>query len=63
MRFQIVTFDTDLVHEMAVRASQQYRSVGVTMLLGPQIDLASNTIWFRTSGTYSQNCYFAKDSE
>ena len=43
------TFDTDLVHEMAVRASQQYRSVGVTMLLGPQIDLASNTCLLYTS--------------
>ena len=49
------TFDTDLVHEMGVRAAEQYRAVGVTMLLGPQIDLASNTIWFRTSGTYSED--------
>ena len=55
------TFDTDLVHEMAVRASEQYRSVGVTMLLGPQIDLASNTIWFRTSGTYSEDPALNRD--
>lgn len=55
------TFDADLVHEMAVRASQQYRSVGVTMLLGPQIDLASNTIWFRTSGTYSEDPALNRD--
>lgn len=55
------TFDTDLVHEMGVRAAEQYRAVGVTMLLGPQIDLASNTIWFRTSGTYSEDPALNRD--
>ena len=55
------TFDTELVHELAVEASKQYRAVGVTMLLGPQIDLASNTIWFRTSGTYSEDPALNRD--
>ncbi|MBC5738532.1 glycoside hydrolase family 3 N-terminal domain-containing protein [Lawsonibacter faecis] len=55
------TFDTELVHEMAVKASEQYRAVGVTMLLGPQIDLASNAIWFRTSGTYSEDPALNRD--
>lgn len=55
------TMDTELVHEMGVQASKQYRAVGVTMLLGPQIDLASNTIWFRTSGTYSEDPALNRD--
>ena len=55
------TFDAELVHKMAVETAKQYRSVGVTMLLGPQIDLASNTIWFRTSGTYSEDPALNRD--
>lgn len=55
------TFDIDLVHEIAVQSSKQYRAVGITMLLGPQIDLYSNPAWYRGSGTYSEDPALNRD--
>ncbi|MGI5929180.1 glycoside hydrolase family 3 N-terminal domain-containing protein [Pseudoflavonifractor sp.] len=55
------TMDMDLVHELAAESSKQYRAVGITMLLGPQIDLASNPTWWRTSGTYSEDPALNRD--
>lgn len=55
------TMDTELAHEIAEEVSKQYRSVGITMLLGPQIDIATNPTWSRTSGTYSEDPALNRD--
>ena len=55
------TMDTELAKEIAQQNSKDYRSVGVTMLLGPQIDIATQSTWCRTSGTYSEDPALNRD--
>lgn len=55
------TMDPDLAHEIAVETAKQYRAVGVTMLLGPQVDIATSPIWDRASGAYSEDPALSRD--
>ncbi|HHV12527.1 MAG TPA: glycoside hydrolase family 3 protein [Clostridiales bacterium] len=55
------TMDTGLAHDVAVEMSKQYRRVGITMLLGPQIDIATSPIWCRTGGSYSEDPALNRD--
>ena len=55
------TMDTELANEIAQQNAKDYRSVGVTMLLGPQIDIATQSTWCRTSGTYSEDPALNRD--
>ena len=55
------TFDTDIAFEIGKRFSEQYRSVGISMLLGPQIDLVSTPIFARASGTYGEDPALTRD--
>lgn len=55
------TMNTDLAHEIAELISKQYRSVGVTMLLGPQIDIATTPIWSRAMGAFSEDPALSRD--
>ena len=55
------TFDTDIAFEIGKRFSEQYRSVGISMLLGPQIDLVSTPIFARSSGTYGEDPALTRD--
>ena len=55
------TMDTELANKIAQQNSKDYRSVGVTMLLGPQIDIATESVWCRTSGTYSEDPALNRD--
>ena len=43
--------DPALAREYARTAAREYRAMGITTALGPQIDLASDPRWFRNSGT------------
>ncbi len=55
-----MAFDTELAFELGVLQAKMYRAVGVTMLLGPQIDLIA-PIFQRTSGTYSEDPALTRD--
>lgn len=46
------TFDPELVEEFAKIVAREYRALGITLALGPQIDLATDPRWFRLEDTY-----------
>ena len=45
------TFDTDLMKEFAKVIAKEYRALGITQALGPQIDLATEPRWMRFEDT------------
>ena len=46
------TFDTTFTYEFGRIASQEYRALGITTALSPQIDLATEPRWNRFYGTF-----------
>ncbi|NDD36551.1 MAG: glycoside hydrolase family 3 protein, partial [Flavobacteriia bacterium] len=46
------TFDTTITYEFGRIASQEYRALGITTALSPQIDLATEPRWNRFYGTF-----------
>ena len=46
------SFDSDLVREFGEIASKEYRALGITTALSPQVDLATDPRWYRFSGTF-----------
>ena len=55
------TMDPALANEIAQEVSKEYRAVGITMVLGPQIDIATTNQWGRTSGAYSEDPALTRD--
>lgn len=55
------TFDPDLVRNFGEMASKEYRGLGITTALSPQIDLASEPRWYRYSGTFGSNTKLVTD--
>ena len=55
------TMDTELAFQVGVEMSKQYRSVGIQMLLGPQIDIATQPTLDRFSGTYGEDPALSRD--
>lgn len=49
------TFDPDLVGGFAETVSSEYRALGITSAISPQIDLATDPRWLRTEGTYGED--------
>nr|AHI07415.1 beta-glucosidase [uncultured microorganism] len=49
------TFDPSLVENFGDIASKEYRALGITTALSPQIDLATEPRWSRFSGTFGEN--------
>jgi beta-glucosidase len=49
------TNDTSLVREFGDMARQEYRSVGITVALHPQVDLATEPRWARINGTFGED--------
>ncbi|GGC84962.1 glycoside hydrolase family 3 protein [Enterococcus wangshanyuanii] len=47
-------FDPELVKQFGEIASQEYRALGITTALSPQIDLATEPRWMRFSGTFGE---------
>ena len=47
-------FDPDVVRQFAHDASLEYRALGITTALGPQIDLATEPRWMRWTDTLGQ---------
>ena len=55
------TMNTELAHEIGAETAKEYRAVGVTMLLGPQIDLIGTPVWNRGNAAYSDDPALARD--
>jgi beta-glucosidase len=55
------TFDPAIINGFGHIAAIEYRALGLTTALSPQIDMASEPRWNRTSGTFGEHPYLAAD--
>jgi len=55
------TFNPDIVKEFGEIASREYRALGITTALSPQIDLATEPRWSRVSGTFGESPLLSAD--
>ncbi|MTI58646.1 MAG: hypothetical protein FH762_01435 [Firmicutes bacterium] len=55
------TFDPELVYDFAKIASIEYRALGISTALSPQIDIATEPRWNRTNGTFGEDPRLAAD--
>ncbi len=55
------TYDPIVVKQFGHIASHEYRALGITTALSPQIDLASEPRWSRVNGTFGENLNLAID--
>ncbi|WP_422444911.1 glycoside hydrolase family 3 N-terminal domain-containing protein [Thermoanaerobacterium sp. DL9XJH110] len=55
------TFDPELVFEFGKIASKEYRALGITTALSPQIDIATEPRWNRINGTFGEDPKLAAD--
>lgn len=55
------TFDPQLVKSFAQIVAKEYRALGITTALSPQIDLASEPRWTRFSGTFGDDPQLTTD--
>ena len=55
------TFDMDIIRRHGEIASKEYRALGITTALSPQIDLNTDPRWRRFHGTFSESPELNKD--
>ncbi len=55
------TFDPELVESFGNIAAREYRALGITTALSPQVDLATEPRWSRFSGTFGEDPDLATD--
>lgn len=55
------TFDMDIIHRHAHIASIEYRALGITTTLSPQIDLSTDPRWRRFYSTFSEDADLCTD--
>ncbi len=55
------TFDPQLVENFGTIASKEYRALGITTALSPQVDIATDPRWYRTSGTFGEDPTLSAD--
>jgi len=55
------TFDPAVVKNFGVIASIEYRALGISTALSPQVDLATDPRWGRVSGTFGEDPALAAD--
>ena len=55
------TFDPELVRSFGEIASREYRALGITTALSPQIDIATDPRWGRFAGTFGPDPRLAAD--
>lgn len=55
------TFDPALVRQFGEIASTEYRALGITTALSPQIDMATEPRWSRVSGTFGEDPQLSAD--
>ena len=53
------TFSRKTMLDFASTSSEEYRAMGITTALGPQIDLATEPRWLRVDGTFGENAALA----
>ncbi|SFU67184.1 beta-glucosidase [Pustulibacterium marinum] len=49
------TFDPELVKQFGEVASQEYRALGISTALSPQVDLGTEPRWFRIANVFSES--------
>ncbi|GMA34777.1 hypothetical protein GCM10025876_09810 [Demequina litorisediminis] len=49
------TFDAAFTKQFGEMASAEYRALGITTALSPQIDLATDPRWLRVGGTFGED--------
>ena len=55
------TFDPEITEEFGKIASIEYRALGITTALSPQIDLATDPRWSRVNGTFGEDPRLSSD--
>lgn len=55
------TFDPDIVNTFGKIAAQEYRAMGITTALSPQVDLGTEPRWFRIFMTFGESPALATD--
>jgi beta-glucosidase len=55
------TFDPDIVRQFGSIAAQEYRALGISTALSPQIDLGSEPRWSRIGGTFGEDPQLSAD--
>ncbi len=55
------TFDPSLVHRFGEILADEYRAMGLTTALSPQIDLSTEPRWRRVSGTFGESPLLATE--
>jgi beta-glucosidase len=55
------TFDPKIVRKFGSIAAKEYRALGITTALSPQVDLATDPRWKRFSGTFGEGPRLATD--
>lgn len=55
------TFDPAIVRKFGEVASREYRALGITTALSPQIDLGTEPRWFRIFMTFGESCALTTD--
>ncbi|MBQ6378788.1 MAG: glycoside hydrolase family 3 C-terminal domain-containing protein [Prevotella sp.] len=54
-------FDPQLMYRFGEIASEEYRALGITTALSPQVDIATDPRWIRFSGTFGEDPQLATD--
>lgn len=55
------TFDPEVTRKFGEVASKEYRALGMTTALSPQIDIATDPRWFRFNGTFGEDSRLSAD--
>ena len=55
------TFDSSLVKEFGHIGAQEYRALGITTALSPQVDVATEPRWTRFTGTFGEDPQLVTD--
>ncbi len=55
------TFNPQTVQRFGEIASKEYRALGLTTALSPQIDIATDPRWYRFNGTFGEDARLATD--
>ncbi|MCM3041402.1 glycoside hydrolase family 3 protein [Paenibacillus motobuensis] len=54
-------FEPEVVKQFGEIASKEYRALGLTTALSPQIDIATDPRWFRFNGTFGEDSKLSTD--
>ncbi|MBT2720520.1 glycoside hydrolase family 3 N-terminal domain-containing protein [Bacillus sp. ISL-46] len=55
------TFKPEMAAKFGEIASKEYRALGITTALSPQIDIATDPRWFRFNGTFGEDSQLSTD--